>query len=469
MNSSSINPELAKQELARRQAAKNELMRRKLSSSNNKLPENDSKDLLSKLVHNPLTQGVLGAGDSLRNLMSSAANLVPGVNISPAKFGEGTAYDMGKIAGNIGGFLGGGEILNAARAGAEGLPFIGNIAQSLGKEGLKGLARRTLGAGIGGTIESPDNRLGGAGSGAGTSLAFELLPAALKGVGKFSEILNPKKFTNELAEKIAKQHDKSKSLASEQYNAVRNVVGESNITHENPSSNYISLDRAITKFFTPTVNKLHDQFVNKMTFDNAHKLQSQMGTEIGKLSGKKPDAHTLSTIQALQEGREALKQDMDMFLRVQNPALAEKYKLGNEIFKNKVAPYRANETIRNIVNGNIKNISPKKLEQSLSKLSDQGEINGHYLKEALQKLSKKINRGSAIGTLGSSLTGFGLGEAIAPGLTGGVVGATLGKILGPQALKLSQNPEVLKLLEKNKNRYFSLRQPSAAIVSRGEE
>lgn len=467
---STITPELAKQELLRRQSAKDELIRRKFNSSNNKsLEKNESNDLISKLVHNPLTQGVLGAGDSIRNLMSSTASLVPGVNISPVKSGEGTAYDIGKIAGNIGGFLGGGEILNAARAGAEGLPFLGNIAQSLGKEGLKGVGRRTLGAGIGGAIESQDNRLGGSSAGAGTSLAFELLPAALKGVGKFSEVLNPKKFANELAEKIAKQHDKSKSLASDQYNAVRNIVGESNITHNNPSSNYISLDRAITKFFTPTVNKLHDQFINKMTFDNAHKLQSQMGTEIGKLSGKKPDAHTLSTIQALQEGREALKKDMDLFLRVKDPALAEKYKLGNEIFKNEVAPYRANETIRNIVNGNIKNISPKKLEQSLSKLSDQGEINGHYLKEALQKLSKKINRGSAIGTLGSSLTGFGLGEAIAPGLTGGVIGATLGKLLGPQALKLSQNPEVLKLLEKNKNRYFSLRQPSAAIVSRGEE
>lgn len=468
----SITPELAKQELMRRQAAKDELMRRKLNSSSNaSQPEDGKNDWLSKLVHNPMTQGVLGAGDAVRNLMSSTANLVPGVNISPAKTGEGTAYDIGKIAGNVGGFVGGGGVLNAARAGAEGLPLIGKIAQSLGKEGLSGVGRRALGAGIGGAIESEENRGEGAEKGAATSLAFELLPTALKGVGKFAEILNPKKFAKQLSEKIIQNHNKSQSLASDQYTAVRNVVGESNITHNNPSSKYISLDPGITQMFGPNVNKLHNQFINKMTFDNAHKLQSQMGSEIAKLSGKKPDAITLNSIQSLQEAREALKQDMDTFLRVKDPSLADKYKLGTEIFKNQVAPYRSNEVIRNIVNGNIKNIEPKKLESSLSSLSDQGLINDHYLKDALQKLSEKTNRGKALGTGSSILAGMGIGHALLPGLGGGggFVGAAAGKMLGPHALKLSQNPEVLKLLEKNKNRYYSLRQPAAAIASRGDE
>src|SRR6266852_6319387 len=77
---------------------------------------------------------ILGSGDTLHNWIANAANAAPGVpgqNLPMAKSGEGLAYDLGGIGTNVAAFGGGGELLNAGRGLAEGLPMIGNLMKAL--------------------------------------------------------------------------------------------------------------------------------------------------------------------------------------------------------------------------------------------------------------------------------------------------------------------------------------------------
>ncbi len=136
---------------------------------------------LEKIASSPAINFTLGMGDKLSNLMRSGANLV-GANIPYIKTGQGTAYDIGNIAGDIAGFLGGGEIAGAARLGAESIPYIGKAAQMLGGQNfLPKLSRRALGSAGYGALEDPENRLSSAATLGGISAALD---ASLGGLGK---------------------------------------------------------------------------------------------------------------------------------------------------------------------------------------------------------------------------------------------------------------------------------------------
>jgi len=139
------------------------------------------KSTLQSIAESSPVEFTLGMGDKLSNLMRSGANFV-GANLPYVKTGEGTAYEIGKLAGDIAGFLGGGEIAGAARLGAEGLPYIGKAAQALGGESfLPRMSRRALGSAAFGALEDPENRLSSAATFGGIS---GILDASLGGLGK---------------------------------------------------------------------------------------------------------------------------------------------------------------------------------------------------------------------------------------------------------------------------------------------
>src|ERR1044072_3946968 len=112
--------------------------------------------------HNPLFNFLAAAGGALQN---SLANL-PYSPIPHAPSSQGLSGKMGGIAGDLLGFIGGGEVLNTARASSESLPLMGQLAKLLSGEGSSGIARRLIGTSMAGALENPQDRLQGAEKGA---------------------------------------------------------------------------------------------------------------------------------------------------------------------------------------------------------------------------------------------------------------------------------------------------------------
>jgi hypothetical protein len=128
---------------------------------------------------------ILGAGDALVNFPKGVANMIApdSMQIPLSKSSEGTAYDIGEVAGDIAGFISGGAPLNAMRAALAGksIPYASKIASKLGgNEFLPSLARRGIGSALYGAVQSPEERGEGALLGGGVSLATDSL---LKGAG----------------------------------------------------------------------------------------------------------------------------------------------------------------------------------------------------------------------------------------------------------------------------------------------
>lgn len=418
--------------------------------------------------NNPDLNAILGAGDALRNTLASGANLIPGVNIPMAKTGQGTAYNVGNVAGNLGAFAGGGELLDAARLGAEGIPYIGKAlsslsdnpeAQNLLQKYLPGIARRALGVGAYGVATNPNERLMGGAEGVGGSLIGEALPYGLGKIGQAAQYFMPTTYMQKIIQGLGggktledatkaviggvkDAYDNREAIASNRYNPILNSVGDKKIYNEitpqdssiygSPITNYKVIsksyspiqrkidnsndsiwgsnafnenkqdslndndpyifgspsDKNISSYTSsnmPTENKyngsypnlsenifdslkgglndLHNKFLDNPTFQNAHDLQSQLGTNIRKLEGGKisPDAATQDRIYDYKTARAALKNDMNSFLEQESPHLAEMNSNASDDFYKNVAPYRADPNIYGMANGDIENITPQSL------------------------------------------------------------------------------------------------------------
>jgi hypothetical protein len=391
-----------------------------------------------------LTNLLAGAGDALTSTYTAGLYNPQG--------GSGPAYNIGKGLGNIGGFLAGGELLDAARLGSEALPYIGQAAKAIGgSEFLPTAVRHVLGGSIYGTATNPEDRLRGMRQGGLESALFETAPVTVRLLGKGAEFLNPQKFTNSLVENIKNDYGVSKELASNQYEPVRKQFGESKII----PSLYNSLGDEVTKYYGPAVKKVENVFLKEPIFENAHKLQQQLGIDASKIKNRS-DPSSIYTIDALKQARDSLRNDMFSFLNSNNPEAAQKYQIGTDIFRDFVAPYKSSKLIKDIAEGNKENVTPKQLLTVLGKMKETGAIQkGHNLYGIHEQLANKVNKGNIGSNLASILGGAGVGEFMAPGLGGGVMGAMAGKFAGPTAINLASNPTVQNAIGKTEP-YYSL-------------
>jgi hypothetical protein len=196
---------------------------------------------LQNIANSQLVNSVLGAGDAVRNTLSDTANIIPGVNIPSAQTGSGTAYNLGNIVGNIGAFLGGGEILDTARAAAEGVPYLGKLAQALsGNNFVSGLAKRAIGTAGYGAVTNPDNRAVGAAEGAGLSGLGDMVPLMAQGLAKASQVVRPASYAQQIINGLSggkSLEDNAKSLASDIKNAFEQRSGEASALYNPIFSN----------------------------------------------------------------------------------------------------------------------------------------------------------------------------------------------------------------------------------------
>jgi hypothetical protein len=459
---------------------------------------------LNGVVNSPGVQGVLGAGDALRNTISSGLNMLPGVNIAPAKTGSGTAYNVGNIAGNIGGFLGGGEALDTARAASEAAPVIGQLATALGGNGISGIARRALGSAAYSGATNDQNRAENAGIGAGASLASEAIPGIAGKLAQGAQYFMPQRFaqniiqtlgggqnledaTKSVLSSIRNSYQAQKANASDLYNPVFDSVPSGSIyanvgktepvassptiinknapaanspmtplmsanaepvvggqstaqkSFSNLTGQYPNLPETITDNYTNTLQKMHNDFINNPTFQNAHELQSELGVQSRYLQdgNAAPSIATSNNVAAINQARDALKSDMMSFLNKQgtplnpdaapgvaNTELAQQYTNASNNYQQNVVPYLSNPKIASIATGDKTNAVPSTLStifaapnESMSKVI--GDLPEDTMNKVLYtKLGQTVPNKSAQGLLNSyqNLQQQGLGAHVSPEL-----------------------------------------------------
>ncbi len=388
--------------------------------------------------HNPIFNFLAGAGGALQN---SLANL-PYSHVPHAPNSQGLSGKIGDIAGNLLGFIGGGEALNAARAASEGLPLIGQLAKSLSGEGLPGMARRLLGTSMAGALENPNDRMEGTAKGALWAGVGESVPLALKGIHQAAEFIHPQAFTNKLMTSIKNAYENSKADAKNQYGSVLGNIGSEKIK----AQTYSELHPDISTDYDAKLKELHQDFTSNSSLEKAHQLQSQLGSKIGQLSTSKHiDIHTHNAIADLKQARAALQTDMNSFLQQTHPDLFNQYQQATQFYKNTVIPYHSESFISKIAQGDIKTSTPKKLNNVLTILSEKESLpSDHYLQMAHKQLENKMNRGKMTSQLASLLAGAGLGELAHPGgfgaLGGLVGGGAAHHYVLPKLLDLAANP-----------------------------
>lgn len=206
------------------------------------------QSLENSLLNNSVGQFSVGAGDALRNTLSSAenfarsapsqsqmqnaSNMIGGMAlpnipaytpIAPVNNASGTnpmAYGLGQIIGNIGGYVGGGEVLDTARLAAEGLPGVaGSIAKSLGGEGLSAVNRRAIGNAAYSGVTSPNNNAQEAEKGGAISLAADTIPGVAGKIAQGAQYFMPQKY----AQSVIKSLGGGQSLSDATKSVISNV------------------------------------------------------------------------------------------------------------------------------------------------------------------------------------------------------------------------------------------------------
>lgn len=326
---------------------------------------------------NGLINGVIGTGDALAKNIDDTLDLIPGVNIQANQGASGTAYDAGRMGGNALAFIGGGEGLDALRAGlaAKNLPIVSQAAQYLGGDGIAGALRRALGAGTYGAVTNPNDRGTGALEGGALSAGLDTIPAAYGLIRGGLNAISPQKYADQFlqtlgggnslennAQSIAKSIRNAFQSNKEQGNALYNSVysnlpsgrlysqdvspgnqlsllngGDSNAVYSsgnsnlhsgrlyqqerpllnNASSQYLNLPPEVTGQFDLATQGLHNQFLNDPTFENATQLRSQLGSTLGQI-GKKMAAGGSNQAErneymALGQARNALNGDISSY------------------------------------------------------------------------------------------------------------------------------------------------------------
>lgn len=216
----------------------------------------DSPTTLNSVVNSPGVQGILGAGDALRNTVATGGNAIANLlgGYAPQLATANTtnnsspiAQGLGNITGNVLGFMGGGEIADTARFGAEALPYVGKLAQMLGGSSMGStMARQGLGSGLYGALATDQDRSDNAIKGGVLGATAASVPF---GVGKIEQGLNylqPQKYAKQILDNLSggqslgdatqsvlatvkNAYKQQQENASELYNGVRSNIPSGSI------------------------------------------------------------------------------------------------------------------------------------------------------------------------------------------------------------------------------------------------
>lgn len=411
-----------------KQISRNYLAQKKASQQSQETEEQKPgffQERLSALEQSNPVQAVLGAGNAVANTMTDVANLIPGVNLPHIKSGEGTAYNVGNILGNLGAFVGGGEIL-------EGLPVAGKIAKILGSKGVGGVAKRALGTSIYGGITNPEDRATGALEGGLTSIALDaLIPGLGKGFKKIKSITNPQADADNILEAISGGKtikENAKSAAKDiidlyrktsggmesEYNNLLDSYGNRNLFNNlNPfekkpfggktaESAFKNAEEDFGGKFSSGLKESVDEFKSNPTFSKAHDLNSKFKEQIRDLEYKKK-VGTITDEQQFKLDKyknlkNSLEKDIHSFFEASAPKAGTLYQNITNRYAKEMVPHKkvmeklANELGKDsYLARNLTNPKFEFTEEHLNEIANVLKSPGEKLKKSISKIQDRLS------------------------------------------------------------------------------
>lgn len=477
-------------------------------------PSSPSQDNLSTgqnslqgFANSPGINAILGAGDALQHNIANVAELIPGVNNVPrAQSGSGTAYNVGDVLGNTAAFMGGGEALGAGRLASEGLPYLGKAAQLAGK--VPGVVSRMAGSTGYGALSNPQDRLGGAKTGAEFGLLGEALPYVGKAVGSVFNKFKPQKLSEQiidyisggkslednaksLAEKIKDLYKTKSQEASDIYDPIfkhSGLGGDVIYPEVNPSG--IHATKTVPKFdlegAPKEIQKLNSEFEANPTLQNAHDFQSDLGYAIRKLEDtqKKSGLSTQedNLLSQYHDARDILKDKISTFISDKDPNLSNEYERATQYYKDNIGPYLNNTRIRQIAKekktnpANVHNIfkNPEPgIEKVAADLGEEGQnqiiysaighnkntVTPERISDAISKLDKQglesylnPNLAKQFKSLSSRMRNRDLAQSLFTTIAGSQAGKFLGGTAGQLAggvIGATRGSDLMKSIQPN--------------------
>jgi hypothetical protein len=227
------------------------------------------------------------------------------------------------------------------------------------------IAGQALAGGITGTTQSQDNPLLGAtiGSVGGAALgSISKIPSLLnymrpqKYLEQTIEALGGGKNVNDITKSLASDIKRNADVFKEKYKEmiapVQDAAGDYNLYQSKLGfvpNTYKPLAKEYEGAYLGDAKKFHEDFLEKPTFDNANKLQSQLGAEARKL--KVPDVATFDAKSKLNDLRNSLKEDIHNFLNKQDATgnLSNQYKNASDFYLNEYVPYKNIKSLSDII------------------------------------------------------------------------------------------------------------------------
>lgn len=362
------------------------------------IPQDQSPQWMQSLANSAPVQGILGAGDASQNMLANLANLVPGVHAPLAKNGEGLAYDIGNIGGNIANYALPMGATTKALLAAKSLPGIGALAEGLLNSSIPGAIGKNAIASAGyGALMNPDSRgqsaaiegaLGGAGGAVGSALS-KLAPSNLLKTNispeKLAENLDVARGTNTgLGDVIGspflkRQYENvlPKILGSGAENTLQGTAAQ--VTNRgNDLLNQMLGGNSPTGVGQALQDALkaaqkEAQQMKTTVYNSSNKLADQMGVKIGRENFAKQALDTITDIKkSPNELAPELQQNLIKSLkRYSNPENNNNLKLTN-IFRGKLgdkasAAYREGNSYEGRLYDNLKNALSDDIEKAIPK------------------------------------------------------------------------------------------------------
>lgn len=385
------------------------------------------------------------------------------------------SYDVGDVAGNIIPFALGGEMADAARGAAEAVPLVGKLAASLAGGGARGVMRRGLGMAAYGAVSDPKNRLKGSLEGLGLGVAADTIPK----VGyKFISGFRPQQMANKvidylgggkslednakyIAASLKKAYKNARETGSALYNSVFDPIRDSHLYNGEVESQYQELPDYVLDQYDSATKKLHNNFLNNPTIQNAHGLKQQLGYNLRSLQKKIAQGGSSRAERdeedALGDAKNAIDNDINNHLeRIGGEPLKNSYHEANRYWAQNVVPY-TDSSAKKLATGSISNPTVNQItnifknpEPSIEKIIQDlpQETRNKIIYNALGKATTRRSA-SNLGKAYENLDQQGLGSYVSPEiekmfhtldrrqaakgalqkLTGGAVGYHVGKAI----------------------------------------
>lgn len=270
------------------------------------------------------------------------------------------------------------DVNNMAAALPQSIPIAQKITQYLMQSPkLSGALNQVVPGAAFGLTQDQANPIQGAAEGAGLGFAGAGIPSGIAALwSKIGANFQPNQYAKQLlntldvsggnslennakslAQNIQNSFQTQKANASALYNPIFNNYGNSSIYNGVgiPTASYPNLDQNILDSFSPVLKKMNTEFTNNPTLDNAHDLQSQLGTYVRKYqlqdSKGNLDANSRNVMENYQNAQNSLSGDINSYLNTQQPGLGDQYNAATSYYASNVAPYLDNNTMASIAKG----------------------------------------------------------------------------------------------------------------------